>query len=131
MDLNYEQLLDMAVKFILLPIIPLVGAYLTFFLQKQIAKLKQQTENERVNYYIDKAEEVIYTSVAVIKQTMVDNLKENNVFDEVAQKEAFERAKSRVLVLLHEESINILNDVYGDYLFWIESKIDEAVGNSK
>ena len=129
--MDYQVLLDNLVKFVILPIIPLLGVYGTLYLQKQIDKIKMQTNSERVSHYIDKAERLIVASVSATQQVFVDNLKKEGLFTPERQREAFVQAKSRVMVLLHEESVKAIEDIYGDYNAWIDMKLEEVINARK
>lgn len=129
--MDYQQVLDLTVKFILVPIIPLLGVYLTLYIQRQIDKIKLQTEITQVDHYLDKAEKLIIASVAAIQQTYVDELKKDNAFTKEHQKEAFNLAKQRILMLLKDEGVKAIEDVYGDYLNYIENRIESIIKENK
>ena len=129
--MDYQQVLDLTVKFILVPIIPLLGVYLTLYIQRQIDKIKLQTEIAQVDNYLDKAEKLIIASVAAIQQTYVDELKKDNAFTKEHQKQAFQLAKQRILMLLKDEGIKAIEEVYGDYLNYIETRIENIIYDDK
>lgn len=136
--MDYQQLLDLIVKFVLVPIIPLLGIYLTVFIQEQIDKIKiqadgikLQTEIIQIDYYLDKAEKLIVASVSAVQQTFVDELKKEDSFTRERQSEAFNLAKQRILMLLKDEGIQAIEEVYGDYLNYIENRIENIIEENK
>lgn len=136
--MDYQQVLDLIIKFILVPIIPLLGIYITLFIQKQIGKIKLQADNIelqteiiQMDFYLDIAEKLIITSVSAIQQIFVDELKKGDIFTEEKQKQAFNLAKQRILMLLKDEGIKALNAVYGDYINYIETRIENLIKEKK
>ena len=129
--MDYQQIIDLVVKSILIPIIPLVGIYFTLFIQKQINKIRLQTEIEELHYYLDLAENLIISSVAAIQQTYVDKLKQEGFFTIECQKEAFDLAKNRINLLMKEEGVKAIEKAHGDYLNYIETKIEQIINEKK
>lgn len=136
--MEYQEILDLLIKTVLMPIIPLLGAYLIKFIENQTKKLKEetkkieeQTNNEIVNNSLDRVESLIISSVTAIQQSFVDTLKKEGNFTEERQVEAFNMAKNRVLTLLKDEYIDIIQKVYGDYVSYVEIKIEQIVSESK
>ena len=129
--MDYQQILDLIIKLILVPIIPLVGTYLTLFIRKQINKIKLQTDIEQLKYYLDNAEKLIIASVAAIQQTYVDKLKEEGSFTADRHDVALNLAKNRINLLMREEGIKAIEQVYGDYLNYIETKIEQIISEKK
>lgn len=96
-----------------------------------IAKLaKEKIHNDRVNKYIDKAQDVIIQCVDYVNQTYVDALKQEGAFDKAAQQVAFEKCRSQVVMLLNEKAKEAVIEMFGDFEFWIDSMIETAVRNS-
>lgn len=59
-------------------------------------------------------------------QTFVDSLKAEGKFTKEKQLEAFQKAKDKALEILGDTVVKALNEVYGDFDAWIETKIEQA-----
>lgn len=92
--------------------------------------LKDKIHNDKVNKYIDKAQDVIIQCVDYVNQTYVDALKEEGKFDKDAQKIAFARSREYVLRMLDEKAKEAVIEIFGDLELWIDSMIESSVRNS-
>lgn len=92
--------------------------------------LKDKIHNDKINKYIDKAQDVIVQCVDYVNQTYVDALKEDGKFNKAAQEVAFDKCKDQVLFLLNENAKQAVIEMFGDFELWIDSMIETAVRNS-
>ena len=92
--------------------------------------LKDKIHNDKVNKYIDKAQDVIIQCVDYVNQTYVDALKEEGKFDKEAQYTAFEMSKDYVYRLLDEKAKEAVIEIFGDLELWIDSMVESSVRNS-
>ena len=129
--MDYQEILDLLIKTVLVPIIPLFSAYLVLYIKKQIKKLEEQIDNEIITNSLVRVESLIISSVTAIQQSYVDTLKKEGNFTEERQTKAFNMAKNRILTLLKDEYIDIIQKVYGDYVSYVEIKIEQIVSESK
>lgn len=95
-----------------------------------IKLLKDKIHNDKVNKYINKAQDVIIQCVDYVNQTYVDALKEEGKFDKEAQYTAFEMSKDYVYRLLDEKAKEAVIEIFGDLELWIDSMIESSVRNS-
>lgn len=93
--------------------------------------LNTKIHNETIEKYITFAGDVVTQAVKETMQTYVDSLKKNGAFDEIAQQEAFRRAKETALKMLTKDAIKAIEMVYGDINTWLHSKIESAVNDNK
>lgn len=93
--------------------------------------LNTKIHNETIEKYITFAGDVVTQAVKETTQTYVDSLKKNGAFDEIAQHEAFRRAKETALKMLTKDAIKAIEMVYGDVNVWLHSKIESAVNDNK
>ncbi len=127
----YKELLDQIIVAILIPAIPLAGYYLQLWIKKQIAALEEWQRIDRVNFYLDRVEKLIYEVVTAVSQTYVNELKSSGKFSTEAHREAFSMAREKILALTQTEGRSIIEDIYGDYEAYIALKIEEVVSNLK
>lgn len=116
---------------VLAEVLKIVSRIIIVFVIPYLASLaKEKLHNDKVNKYIDKAQDVIIQCVDYVNQTYVDALKKEGKFDKNAQETAFYNCKERVMYLLNENTKQAIIEVFGDLEFWADSMIETAVRNS-
>lgn len=128
---NYRKLIEVLIQALVVPILPLLSAYIIALLKKQIAKIEAETKSKELRDYIDIVENTIETSVKSVMQTYVEQLKKDGAFTKEAQEEAFNIAKEKVIATLTDNGTRLLEEAYGDYEAWINDKIEQLVNESK
>lgn len=123
MNDTLQQILTACVPILCL-LITAGGAYLVALMRRETAQIEKEIGNETVSKYMDMA--VAYTA-----QTFVDALKAEGKFTKEKQLEAFQKAKDKALEILGDTVVNVLNEVYGDFDAWIETKIEQACREDK
>lgn len=120
---------------LLLAIITAAVPVLTTFLCRWLSVLyennKAKIKNERVQAVIGQVTDMIIAAVETTTSTYVKQLKAENLFDQNAQKEAFNRTYETVKKQLTEESTQILTEVYGDIEVYLTNKIEQFVEELK
>lgn len=106
---------------VMVVIVPLLGILVRYL----AAYLKQNTDNQQLKKYITLAENAVAQAVEYVAQTYVDALKSAGEFTPDAQEKAFETAKQRALEILGEDAVAMLNEIYGDFNTWLETKIEQ------
>lgn len=106
---------------VMVVIVPLLGILVRYL----AAYLKQNTDNQQLKKYITLAENAVAQAVEYVAQTYVDALKNTGEFTPEAQAKAFETAKQRALEILGEDAVAMLNEIYGDFNTWLETKIEQ------
>lgn len=115
-------------------IIPLLGvltAYLVAFIRNKTKELAVKADNDLAEKYITMLGETISACVIATNQTYVENLKKDQIFDEEAQKEAFQKTYDAVMAVLTEDAKEYLASIYGDLNTFITNKIEAEVNLSK
>ena len=78
---------------------------------------------------------MLYSTVAdcvvATNQTYVSALKDKDIFDESAQKAAFELTFDAVLNVLNKDTKDYLNNLTGDVNLYITQLIEAEIGKSK
>lgn len=102
------------------------GLYLVALLRKKTAQLQQGLDNDTASKYIDMACEAVAQAVTYTAQTFVDTLKAENAFTKDKQLEAFNKAKDKTLKILGDTAVEALNEIYGDFDAWLNTKIEQV-----
>lgn len=101
----------------------LVG-WLTTYLTKL---LSQKIKDKNLANWLTQITEIVLNAVKVTYQVYVEALKDKNMFDAEAQKEALERAYKMVLSQLTDDAKNFIKENYGDIETWIKTQIESAI----
>lgn len=125
------EMLKQIFEVCILPLLGILTTYLVSYIQVKKEELKQTTNNDLANKYIDKVAQTIVDCVKSTNQTYVDSLKKSGTFDEAAQKEAFKRTFDSVMALLSEEAKGYLTEIYGDLELYLINKIEATVKENK
>ncbi len=116
-------------------IVPLVLTALVvtalYYLDKLIKKGKDASDNELVDRYLDMLQETVTDAVLATTQTYVDAMKKQNMFDEEAQKHAFQLTYDAVMEVLTEDAKKYIEAVVGDLETYITNKIEATVKINK
>ena len=112
------------VNLLIIPVIGILGKYALDLIDKKL-------KNEKARKYAAIAANVVSDVVTSVSQVYVDNLKKENVFDEAAQKAAFDLALSTAKQILSDEVMNALSELYGDVDEWLTAQIEASVRNQK
>lgn len=115
-------------------VIPLLGVLTTFivtWLNSKKQALKQQTNNQLEQKYLDMLDKTITDCVIAMNQTYVNSLKQQGKFDTEAQKKAFTDVYNKVISILGQDAVKYLNSSVGDLSEYITSKIEKEVSANK
>ena len=114
----------------LIPIIGLIitagGAYIVALVRRRTQQLETSVNSDIISKYTDMAVNAVIQAVMYTAQTFVDALKAEGGFSKEKQLEAFEMAKTRVYEILGSTIVDELQEFYGDFEVWIETKIEEV-----
>ena len=128
---NLTEILEILVKTVLIPAIPIVMGFAVNALKKWAESKVVEIENANISSYLLEITEVISQAVISTTQTYVDSLKAQGKFDAEAQRVAFEMTKTTVLALLAEDAKEFIADMYGDMNLWLDTKIEQMVKETK
>lgn len=92
--------------------------------------IRKKLHNEKVNKYIDRAENVVLQCVDYVSQTYVDGLKAEGKFGEEQQKIAFDMSKNYIMKMLDSNAKEAVIEVFGDLEIWAKTMIESSVRNS-
>ena len=116
---------------LLIAIIPILSAFIVRLLNLKASEIEQFTKNTRLNKYIDLAKDIVTKSVIAVNQTYVDKLKEQKIFTEEKQKQAFKLAKDKILSILTEDVKKAILLLYGDLNSFLDAQIEATVKELK
>ena len=111
-----------------------LAKYICSVINQKINEIQISTElkqYEKLNQYLDSAQEAISNVVLTITQTYVETLKKQGCFNEAAQMEAKNRAVTMAKQLLTEESQKAIIAVYGDLNVYLDTAIEALVQFNK
>lgn len=126
-----KEILTTLVQVVIIPAIPVLVTYLVKYLKAKAEQTTTRINNELVRTYLQEATDAVLQAVTYTSQTYVDTLKKQGKFDKEAQKTAFNTAKDIALKLLTDEAKQMIEDLYGDLMLWLETKIEQTVKEQK
>lgn len=125
MNETLQQIANACVP-ILCMVITATGLYIVALLRKKTAQLQQGLDNDTASKYIDMACEAVAQAVTYTAQTFVDTLKAEGAFTKDKQLEAFNKAKAKTLKILGDTAVEALNEIYGDFDAWLNTRIEQV-----
>lgn len=129
MDIN--AYLEIIFRIVIIPLLSILVRYVVKWVNAKAKELKASTDNIYANKYIGMLQESITNAVIAINQTYVNALKDENIFDAEAQKEAFTKVYNYVIESLTEESLTYLQEIIGDLDAYITNSIEATVNQQK
>lgn len=111
--------------------IPVITSALTIIVKRWVDEKIKDMENKKLQSLIKEGTDIILKSVDCVQQTYVDNIKNQNFFDEAAQKEAFLMARDRALELLPAEIYQAIDSRYGSTEDFVETVIESYIAKNK
>jgi hypothetical protein len=125
-DILTNALIDIGIAML----IALGGAAIAF-LKAKITEANTSSDNSTANRIRWEVAEAVEDAVTAVNQTFVEELKNKNLFDKEKQEEAFERALEGTIDALSRETVDFINNTYGDINIWLIDKIEAAVSRNK
>ena len=129
--MNWLDLLKQIFEVCIIPLLGILTTYIVQYIKVKKEEMKTQTENEKVNKYLDILAKVIEDCVVATNQTYVETLKKEGKFDIEAQKQAFLMTSQAVLAIMSDESLDILALAVDDLNEYIRQKIEAEVNKHK
>lgn len=126
-----KEILMNALVDIGLAVLIAVGGALIVFIKTKVAQINASSANSLENKIRLEVADAVEDAVNAVNQTFVNELKANNLFDEEKQLEAFEKALEGTINVLSRETIDFINNNYGDIEIWLKDKIEATVLKNK
>ena len=125
------ELINTIIQVCILPLLGVLTAYFVKLIRRRAEEIESETDNNLVKKYVGLAEKLVEDAVKSTNQTFVEAMKQQNIFDEAAQKKAFQMTKTAVLSSLNENAKELLKFVFGDFNAWLDMTIEKTVGEQK
>ena len=122
-----NETLNMVIAAIIIPLAGVLIPYLCSFISKKNQELKDKINDAKISKYLDIAEDAIQTAVISTYQTFVSKIKGTDGWTENVQKQAFEEAKMKALVIMGTAAKEALQALYDDFDTWLSGKIEACV----
>lgn len=122
-----NEIMNLIETLVLAPMVIAISSFLIALLRQQTAKIQEKTKDEKIKRMLEIAENSVSQAVLTVSQTYVDGLKKDGLFNQEAQKEAFEMSKDKVYKLLTTDTIQAIQNNYGNVEEWIATKIEETI----
>ena len=127
----FMEFLNQLLTAVLIAAVPVLTGFITQILKKKSSEIVERTDNERIDWLVVLAEDIVVKSVQYTNQTYVDTLKKCGAFDVDAQKQAFKLSFDRSKSLLTQASQEAVSIVYGSVDEWIKTQIEANVQEVK
>jgi hypothetical protein len=129
--MDWLEILNGAFELILFSLISLATVYVLTWIKAKKQELLAKTEDETARKYIELLDKTVCECVLATKQTFVDALKEEGVFDAEAQKKAFQLTYDSVMTILTDDAREYLGSTVSDLNTYITTKIEAQVSTTK
>ena len=111
--------------------VPVITGFVCKWLASLYENNKTKIKNENVQAVLGQVTDAIGTAVETTTSTYVKNLKAEGLFNEDAQKEAFNKTFDAVKKQLTEDAKKIITETYGDVDTYVTNKIEQKVEENK
>lgn len=125
---------EIVIQIIQVCVIPLLGIltkYLVDYLTAKRNEINSKTDNETAQKYTNMIYQTVVDCVIATNQTYVDSLKKSGSFDEVAQKEAFNRTMNAIMTILSDDAKEYITEATGDLNTYLTQLIESEVNKRK
>ena len=129
--MDWNNILTQIFELILFPLLIIGSTYLIYFLSVKTKEIKDKTDNDTFDKYLDMLNNTITQCVIATTQTYVEALKKEGKFDADAQKIAFQKTYDNVMSILTTESKYYLQTALGDLEAYVNNKIEAEVALNK
>lgn len=129
--MNWTELLTQIFELCIVPLLGILTSFLVMLIKSKIKEIQNKIEGDLDDKYLTMLSDTITACVLATNQTYVDNLKDKNLFDARAQKEALNRTYKAVISILSKDATKYLTEAYGDLQKFIMEKIEAEVQVNK
>lgn len=129
--MNWINILEEVFKLFIFPVISIMAVYLCYLIGIKIDQIKKKHDSDMSDKYLNMLNDTIVNAVLTTTQTYVDSLKKEGIFNEDAQKNAFNKTYEAVMKMLTDEAKKYLTESVGDLQTYITNKIEAEVKLTK
>lgn len=108
-------------------VVPIIAGLLAWGISVLKKLVNEKIDNATLKEVLNDGLTVLENSVKYTYQTYVEGMKDKDIFDEAAQKQALQMAKDKALSMLSDGFINMIKDMYGDVNNWLETNIESTI----
>lgn len=108
-------------------VVPIIAGLLAWGISVLKKLVNEKIDNATLKAVLNDGLTVLENSVKYTYQTYVEGMKDKDIFDANAQKQALQMAKDKALSMLSEGFINMIKDMYGDVNNWLETNIESTI----
>lgn len=108
-------------------VVPIIAGLLAWGISVLKKLVNEKIDNATLKAVLNDGLTVLENSVKYTYQTYVEGMKNKDIFDADAQKQALQMAKDKALSMLSEGFINMIKDMYGDVNNWLETNIESTI----
>lgn len=130
-SLNWTEIVSSVLYAVLAALSVAVTKYIIPWLKSLTAAKTAKIQNDKIRAGLDEATDAVLTAVTKTNQKYVEALKDKNIFDEAAQKTAFNMSWQTAQSLLTDAAKNALVALYGGVDAWLEAKIEQTTNDLK
>lgn len=123
--------MDEFMKVAITACIPALTVILGWGINKAASIANSYVHNQFVQHCIQNVANAVFNAVSDVNQTYVDSLKEQDKFDEEAQKRAFADALATAKKSLTNETILFIKETFGDVDAYLKPMIESQVRTQK
>lgn len=109
----------------------IVTGLATFAVTKLTAFLNEKIKNQKFNNLVQAVFDIILKCVQEVNQTYVEELKNKNIFDKEAQKNALDMCLKKVKSQLSADTLKLLAEYFGDIDSYLTTVIESTVNTLK
>lgn len=128
---NWLDLLFQILEVCIIPLLGVLTAFLVKFIKAKSNEITTKVDNDIADKYISMLADTISACVIATNQTYVEALKKDNAFTKEAQEEAFKMTYEAIMLILTEDAVTYLTNIYGDLSAYITAQIEAEVNKSK
>lgn len=121
------QLFDL----VIIPLLAALTVYAVKWINAQANNLKNKTDNDILDKYLEMLANTISKCVIATNQTYVESLKKEGKFDAEAQKVAFEKTYDAVMSIISIDMVEYLTEFVGDFETFLMQSIEAEVNANK
>lgn len=129
--MEWMVLLQQIFELCIVPLLGIITMYIINYIKIKTTELQTTNSNEVLSKYLDMLSTTIIECVIATNQTYVNSLKDQNAFDETAQKIAFQKTYDAVIAILSDDAKEYLTNIYGDLTVFITNMIEAEVNRNK
>ena len=129
--MNWLEIANVACQTLLPLVLMALSATLIVYINNKLEEGKKKSDSDITDKYLTMLQDTIEDAVLATTQTYVEALKNQNMFDKEAQRQAFKLTYDAVMKVLTDDAKKYITSAVGDLETYITNKIESTVKLSK